>query len=209
MAKPGRQSRSMSCGPRLLNVQLPAAPPSTACRVLARSSPPAEAKRKASPRASMLFTTRIWFTSLTICPAPWSPTWVMAWPMASRTGRARSNCSASPPTMMLSVPRAAPSLPPLTGASSMWAPFSASFPAMAWVWMGLMVLQSMTSAPSRRPWMAPSGPNRTSSTSGVSLTQTTITSHRAASSAGLPAARAPLSTNGSILAAVRFQTARS
>ena len=58
--------------------------------------------------ARQLPTTITWLTSFTVCPAPWTPTWVMRWPMACNTGIARANASALPPTMMLSVPFAAP-----------------------------------------------------------------------------------------------------
>ena len=45
---PGRQSRSITCGPRLLSIQLPAAPALTASSVFCRSRPPAWAKSSAS-----------------------------------------------------------------------------------------------------------------------------------------------------------------
>jgi hypothetical protein len=49
--------------------------------------------------------------------------------------------------MMLNVPFSAPSLPPLTGVSSIEMPRSARFAAISRVAFGLMVLASMTSAP--------------------------------------------------------------
>ena len=59
-------------------------------------------------------------------PAPISPTWTTALPMAARIGWTSSNTARSPPTMIDSVPSIAFGSPPLTGASSMLTPFSAS-----------------------------------------------------------------------------------
>ncbi len=84
---------------------------------------------------------------------------------------------------MLSVPLAAPSLPPLTGASSMAMPFSFSAAAICRVALGLIVLQSITSVPGLAPWIMPFSPSTTASTSGVSLTQMITMSLLAATSA--------------------------
>ena len=62
---------------------------------------------------------------------------------------------------------------------------------MAFVASGLMVLQSTISAPGRAPSMMPPGPRMTASASGVSLTQVTMMSLRAATSAGPAATAAP------------------
>ena len=76
---------------------------------------------------------------------------MIALPIAWKAGMARSTWAASPPTMILSVPLAAPSLPPLMGASSMCTFFSANLAAMVCVTCGLIVLMSMTSAPALAP----------------------------------------------------------
>ncbi len=106
--------------------------------------------------------------------------------------------------MMLRVPLAAPSLPPDTGASSMATPASASRLAIRRVARGLIVDMSTTSDPGLAPWITPSGPSSTASTSGVSLTQTNTTSVLAASPAGLAAVAAPASANGCIRSGVRL-----
>ncbi len=100
----------------------------------------------------------------------------------------------------------APMTPPLTGASSISTPFSASLAAISRVAMGLMVLMSMKMSPFLAPCMAPLVPRRTSSTSGLSVTMVTTTSEFSATSLGLFAALAPASTNGFILVSVLFQT---
>ena len=50
-------------------------------------------------------------------PAPWPPTSTTRPPSSSKSGRARSNASAAPPTMIVNVASDAPRGPPLTGAS--------------------------------------------------------------------------------------------
>ena len=51
-------------------------------------------------------------------PAPASPQWTAFWPMISNSGRTVANASSLPPAMKVSVPAAAPPIPPETGASS-------------------------------------------------------------------------------------------
>src|SRR6266536_2786105 len=122
---------------------------------------------------------------------------------------ARRTSASAPPTMMLRVPLAAPSLPPDTGASSMATPCSASRAAMRRVACGLIVDMSTTREPGLAPCTTPPSPSSTCSTSGVSLTQTSTTSLEAASSAGLPAVAAPASASGCIRSGVRLWTVRS
>ena len=71
---------------------------------------------------------------------------------------------------------------------------------------GLMLLQSRTRAPSCAPPNTPSSHRTTASTSGVSLTQITMISLLAATSAGDVPAAAPCSTSAALRLAVRFQT---
>ena len=70
-----------------------------------------------------------------------------ALPIAARIGRTRANAASSPPTMIDSVALMAPISPPLTGASSIDAPFSATCAASRSVATGEMLLMSMTTAP--------------------------------------------------------------
>ena len=93
--------------------------------------------------------------------------------------------------MMDRVPAIAPVSPPLTGASSMSAPFSLSAAAMVRVAEGEMVLMSMTTEPGLMPSMIPPSPRITFSTSGVSVTIVMITSDLLAVSFGLSAQTAP------------------
>ena len=108
--------------------------------------------------------------------------------------------------MMLRVPLAAPSLPPLTGASSIWTPrFSQS---RGHGLGGLRADRAVVNhqAPGRAPWITPFSPKSTWSTSGVSLTQIRMMSQCAATSAGLAPSWAPCATRSSMRLAVRFQT---
>ena len=74
--------------------------------------------------ATICAATMIWFAAFATCPAPASPTCVIFFPMASNTGIAFSSASASPPTIIASVPFLAPISPPLTGASNVLTPTS-------------------------------------------------------------------------------------
>jgi hypothetical protein len=92
-------------------------PPRSAWRTLAGSAPIFEAKRSASPIASMLSATMIWFATLQVWPSPLPPTRVTFFPINSKSGLARSNAACGPPTMMVSDAFFAPTSPPETGAS--------------------------------------------------------------------------------------------
>jgi len=61
-----------------------------------------------------------------VCPIPFSPMWVMRFPRTCISGKHASYVSVEPPTMIESVPLAAPSEPPETGASTQAAPTSAA-----------------------------------------------------------------------------------
>ncbi len=110
----------------------------------------------------------IWLQALATCPAPASPMRVMDLPMASNSGSTRAQASASPPTMMVSVPAIAPGSPPDTGASSATMPRSARRAAMDCAAAGAMVLMSMWMWPAAAPSATPSVPSVTCSTSGAS-----------------------------------------
>ncbi|CUI79234.1 Uncharacterised protein [Achromobacter xylosoxidans] len=79
-------------------------------------------------------------------PAPAGPAWKMFLPIFSSTGRARSSAAAWPPTMKVSVPAAAPPVPPETGASIMAIPRTSAAWATLRAESGAMVLHSITSA---------------------------------------------------------------
>ena len=51
------------------------------------------------------------------CPAPASPAWITALPIACKIGSARAKAASSPPIMMASVPACALGTEPETGAS--------------------------------------------------------------------------------------------
>ena len=104
------------------------------------------------------------------------------------------------------MPNAAPSLPPLTGASSHHEPASSTRPARRRVSDGLMVEWSTTRDPGAKPASTPASPWVTSTTSGVSETQIITTVERSATSRGDPATAAPIDESGSVREAVRFQT---
>src|SRR3989304_4811881 len=116
---------------------------------------------------------------------------VIVVPIAARIGRARATSPASPPTMIERVPCCAPPDPPDTGASTKRTPRSLRRWPKARLAAGLIVEQSITSSSFRAPAATPSGPNRISSTSGVSRTQMTTTSLAAARRAGLGTSAAP------------------
>ena len=81
-------------------------------------------------------------------------------PIASKMGRARSNASGVPPTMIERVASIAPFSPPLTGASSVATPFTAKASAIARVGPGSIELMSITSAPPATPSSTPPGPEQ-------------------------------------------------
>ena len=90
------------------------------------STPNPSAMRKASLTATVATPAIRLLQSLATSPAPTAPMWTTWPPMAPRTGRAASRSSASPPTMMASVPSSAPATPPETGASMNRTPRSRS-----------------------------------------------------------------------------------
>ena len=118
----------------------------------------------------------------------------------------RSKHSRSPPIMKVSSPFSAPCLLPVTGASSILAPLPARWQANLRLTVGLMVLESISTAPSRMPSMMPPLPSTTSSIAAVSLTMVQIIPASRAASAGLPATRAPACARAFVFPGVRLKT---
>ena len=100
----------------------------------------------------------------------------------------------------------APISPPLTGASSIVAPFDATIDASRRVAAGEMLLMSMTTARRCSPDTTPSAPVSTSSTSGVSGSIVMTTDACRATSAGDEAAFAPAATTSSTGPRLRLWT---
>ena len=108
--------------------------------------------------------------------------------------------------MIVSVPSAAFGDEPVTGASSMPIPASASRSPMASVCSGAIVVMSTNSVPGRAPCTAPSGsPSSTCSTCGPSTTIEKTISLRSATSRGVAATFPPCSAaHASAVARVRL-----
>ena len=64
-------------------------------------------------------------SSFMVLPSPSAPTWNVARPSGSSTGRTRATGSSSPPTMNTSIRFSAPMAPPVRGASTRWCPDAA------------------------------------------------------------------------------------
>ena len=135
---------------------------------------------------------------------PDGPISVMLVPIASNTGRQRSNVSGSPPAMIVSVACSAPHEPPLTGASSIAMPRSANRPARACVSPGEIVLMSISTEPSAIAPARPSSPSTAASTSGVSGTIVITMLAARPTSAGEAATVTPSARSASAFAAVRL-----
>ena len=102
----------------------------------------------------------------------------------------------------------APISPPLTGASSIEPPFSATSVASRSVATGEMLLMSMTMAPGCSADSTPSAPVSTRSTSGVSGSMVMTMVETRATSAGVAAAVAPAATSSSTAPRLRLWTVR-
>ena len=101
----------------------------------------------------------------------------------------------------------APLVPPLTGASTKPTPRSARRAAMRRELAGSPEVQSIRSAPPRKPARRPSEPSSTASTSREVGRQVSTISAAAAASRGVAATRAPWrAANRSATAVVRFHT---
>ena len=204
--KPGANARSIMRWPCTSRILLCAKPPSSAARTLTGSTPDASASASASATASIVTPTTIWLQALVTCPAPSAPTCTTFLPSASKIGFARANAASPPPAMIESAASIAPFSPPLTGASTDSAPFTASAAATRFVVAGAMVLMSIHSAPARMPCTTPSSPSTTDSTSGESGSIVMTTSLRAATSCGVAPAAAPSATSSSTGPRERFST---
>src|ERR1700692_1097331 len=97
--------------------------------------------------------------------------------MASSTALCALNTLSSPLTQIASLREAAPAGPPLTGASSMCAPFAANAALSFFTTAGALVDRSNQAAPGLMPARSPSGPSPTASTSGGSGSDVKMTSH--------------------------------
>ena len=152
--------------------------------------------------------TTIWLTALPSWPEPEGPRCVIRFPIASKTGRAFSRASASPPTKNVSVPSVAPFCPPETGASRKTMPASARRPAIERAASAAIVDESITIVPFAAPCTVPFAPRWTSSTSGESGRHETTISDSAPTSAAEPQAFAPSSAQSALtFAGVRLVNA--
>ena len=125
----------------------------------------------------------------------------MRLPIASKTGRAFSKASASPPTIIVSVPSIAPFCPPETGASSQNNPLDSASAASSCVTLGEIVDISMIIVPGFAVAKIPFSPCATAMTSGESVTIVMTTSQAAATSAAVFTAR---TLPSDLLSAVNF-----
>ncbi len=81
------------------------------------------------------------------CPAPSSPQWTMRPAIGFRIGSAAAKASSEPPAMKVSVPAAAPPVPPETGASIDSSPCLLAMACALRADSTSMVEESMNSAP--------------------------------------------------------------
>ena len=125
--------------------RLPARPPDSTSISRSGSTPAFEASTSASLTASIVTATRIWLQALAVWPAPAWPSRTIVLPITSNSGRARSNASEGPPTMIDSVPSRAPTSPPDTGASNAVAPSSDAASKTALATAGAIELMSIRS----------------------------------------------------------------
>ncbi|MCY1365458.1 hypothetical protein D9M69_523040 [compost metagenome] len=102
--------------------------------------------------------------TLATWPAPSGPAWKMFLPMASNIGRAFSSAAASPPTMKVRVPAAAPAVPPDTGASSSSMPRALAAACTLRADSGAMVEHSSTRLPGAMDSSRPPSPSSNPST---------------------------------------------
>ena len=116
--------------------------------------------------------------------------------MASSTGLWALKTASSPPTQMASLPDLAPFGPPLTGASSMWAPLSAKILLIRRTTVGEFVLRSKYARPRPSPARMPLSPRATASTSGGVGSEVNTTSLASATCLGESAHFAPAARCG-------------
>ncbi len=181
-------------GPRSPHIQLlPALTEMISC-IVALLTPARSATCMASAAAAMCTPHSSWLIILAVLPMPGSrPTSKMRLPTASSTGRARACVAWAPLTMSVRPAALAPATPPLTGASSISRPMSASRCADFFARAGGWVQAATTSAPRGRAVAAPCSKSTDSACSPL----TTISHSRSApwaASAAEAAARPPAAT---------------
>jgi len=128
--------------------------------------------------------------------------------MAFIRGYHFSNTSFFPPTMTESVPSTAFGSPPLTGASSISIPFSASRAAISRLARGAIELMSMTVLPGAPPSRMPFCPSTTAFTCGEFGSMVMMTSQACATSFGDEAVAAPKPDSSFIGASLMSWTTR-
>src|SRR4051794_5861732 len=128
-------------------------------------------------------------------PVPVSPQCTMFLPIADNTGLTCSYALALPPTMKVSVPAAAPPVPPDTGASTKGLPCSAASSANAFTLAGSIVLESMIGTPFAMPASTPSCELNTLRTWAAAGSMVITHSTSVTAAFGEPAAFAPASTS--------------
>src|SRR5690606_25161635 len=136
-----------------------------------------------------------WLASFTAAPAPAGPAWTTSAASAVRTGRTRASAAAGPPTMMVNVPAAARSAPPLTGASrTSTRPAARSVSDCAVRGRIVLWISTVAASGSRS-----SSPPRTSTSSTAASSGTaSATTSQSARSAGSPATVAPARRSSSV-----------
>src|SRR5712691_633562 len=122
---------SRTNGPRYATIGDATTLASSTSTAVSRGMPLFSASSTPSLNASIC-TARLRFVAIFIVTAaPFGPTWKTFGPIASRIGFTRANTSASPPTITDSFPCSSVMTEPDTGASSICAPSSATFSAIA------------------------------------------------------------------------------
>src|SRR4051794_6132782 len=180
------------------------------CTRASRSRPSASPASSASASVSALAAATALLMSLTPWPWPTGPHGTTSSPIASNSGRARSSCAASPPTMIVSVPSSALGEDPDTGASRKATPRVPSSSPIDRASAGAIVLMSTQSVPGPAPATAPSRPRSSSRTCGPSTTIVITAPAPRAASAGVAATSPPWAcAQPSAVLRVRFHTTRS
>ncbi len=128
-------------------------------------------------------------SSFMVLPSPNAPTWKVARPSGSSTGRTRATGSSSPPTMNTSIRFSAPMAPPVRGASTRWCPEAARRAPKSRTTAGLLVDRSTRMAPGAA---APAHAVATSATTSGVGNDSSVTSAWRATDATSGAAVAPV-----------------
>ncbi len=146
---------------------------------------------------------------LAVWPAPTLPAWKMLAPMMSNSGRARSSAASLPPTMNVSVPAAAPAVPPETGASIKSTPLAWAAAPTFCALAAAMVLLSIINAPAGSMPSKPLSPRYSASTWALAGSMLTTTSAPWAASKALAATVTPSARTASQAAADKSKAATS